>query len=228
MHDSDIEQEFFDALHLAMLELPKRLWKFCVLNNSSDDAHCEQRAAGGRSGNTNLIAGARTTNQPRSRAKVAHWRALRSTSCAEEHGSLGAPIVIVTIVMGIARDLQAQGALPGASVTAAAAAAEGVEATTTGRGRGGRREGMLLVVGAAAVAGAAARSSRRKWLRALPPDADLSDDEDGDRLSMCRQLRSDVLIRPILPPFGNAWLARAEIDQHPAGFRLVLQLVLPL
>eukprot|EP00965_Chrysotila_dentata_P221729 6192545-Pleurochrysis_carterae.AAC.2 len=145
MHDTDMDQQILDSLHLAKLGLPKTPWKFGITNNSSNDAQAatsEQVAEWKHP----LDCGHKDNNHIREHKRFTGER--WSTFCAGKRGSPGAPFAFAKLIMIITNDLQARGVDAGAgdvataAATAAAAAEDGKE---TGRatqgGHGGRGGG---------------------------------------------------------------------------------------
>ena len=140
-------RQILDALHLALLGLPKTPWKHGVKNNSSDDAR-ELISAQLKLWKHPLDM--RTKDE--GRVREAKWFTGEAwvSFCAGTCGSPGGPVAIATIVMIIADDLQQRGVNSGSTnaptipATAAAAAGRGGRgsgrasraAVSTGRGRG--------------------------------------------------------------------------------------------
>eukprot|EP00965_Chrysotila_dentata_P201978 6180857-Pleurochrysis_carterae.AAC.1 len=121
MHDSDMDQHVLDSLHLAKLGLPKTPWKFGVMNNASDDARA---AISEQLAEWKHPLDCRRKDNNRVRENKWFTGEKWSTFCAGERGSPGAPIAIATIVMIIAKDLQARGVNAGAAEEASAADAD--------------------------------------------------------------------------------------------------------
>eukprot|EP00965_Chrysotila_dentata_P208622 6184803-Pleurochrysis_carterae.AAC.5 len=129
--DSDLDQPILDALHLAKLGLPKTPWKFGIMNNASCEKRARRSASSLLSGSTPSTAGVKIT--------------IVFARTSGERGSPGTPIAIATIVVIIAKDLQARGVDVGESERDVANDADTGEPPTASRsgngskgGRGGR------------------------------------------------------------------------------------------
>ena len=99
-------KQILDALHLALLGLPKTPWKFGLKNNSSDDARAQM--------SDQLRAWKHPLDMKRKadeRVKEQAWFTGESwiSFCAGKAGSPGGAIAIATLVMIVADDLQLRG-----------------------------------------------------------------------------------------------------------------------
>ena len=135
-----------DALHLALLGLPKTPWKFGLKNNSSDDARAQM--------SDQLRAWKHPLDMKRKadgRVKEQAWFTGESwiSFCAGKAGSPGGPIAIATLVMIVADDLQLRGVdaggeeLPPPKPSVSGQRGRGAAALVGARGgaRGGRGRG---------------------------------------------------------------------------------------
>eukprot|EP00965_Chrysotila_dentata_P080548 2657622-Pleurochrysis_carterae.AAC.1 len=105
MHESDLDQHIFDSLHLAKLGLPKTPWKLGVMNNASDDARA---AIGEQLAEWKHPLDCRRKDNNRGRENKWCTGERWSVFCNGERGSPGAPMAIATVVMIVAKDLQAR------------------------------------------------------------------------------------------------------------------------
>ena len=144
-------KQILDALHLAMLGLPKTPWKWGIKNNASDDA---RELISNQLKTWKHPLDMRTKGEGRARESKWFTGEAWASFCAGKCGSPGGPIAIATIVMIIADDLTRRGVDRGNGegredsdhlpATAAVKAGQGGRgsagsaraAPSTGRGRG--------------------------------------------------------------------------------------------
>ena len=135
-------KQILDALHLALLGLPKTPWKFGIKNNASDDARVQL--------SEQLAAWKHPLDMKRKddgRVREQKWFTGEKfiSFCAGTGGSPGGPNAIATLVMIIADDLMLRGVDHGSGdAVRLAAPAAGRGSTPGGRGgaaRGGRGRG---------------------------------------------------------------------------------------
>lgn len=123
-----MRHQILDALHLALLGLPKCPWKYGVKNNASDDAL--------EAISDLLVQWKHPLDMKRKeegRVREQKWFTGEKwvSFCAGKSGSPGGPIAIASIAMIIADDLQLRGVDSGNHVkeVAAAATAPAVDAS---------------------------------------------------------------------------------------------------
>ena len=131
MYRHHFRKQILDALHLALLGVPKTPWKFGVKNNASDDAREEISAYLKEIGHPLDM---RTKDE--GRVREAKWFTGEAwiSFCAGKGKSPGGPIAIAHIVMIIADDLTMRG------VDRGDGRATSTEPSSGGRGVGGGRD----------------------------------------------------------------------------------------
>ena len=160
-------KQILDALHLALLGLPKTPWKFGIKNNASDDARVQL--------SEQLAAWKHPLDMKRKddgRVREQKWFTGEKfiSFCAGTGGSPGGPIAIATLVMIIADDLMLRGVDHGSGdAVRLAAPAAGRGSTPGGRGgaaRGGRGRGRG---GSLADRLSAVMRTHHSWTVVFPP-----------------------------------------------------------
>ena len=115
------DRQILDPLHLSELGAPKTPWKHGILNNASDDARA---AIADKLAEWKHPLDTRRKDNNRVRHQKWFTGEKWATFCSGKGGSPGGPVAIATLVLIIAKDLQARGVAAGADAPDAAATAK--------------------------------------------------------------------------------------------------------
>ena len=133
----DMHKQLLDALHMSKLNVPKTLFKYGVLNNSSDDAR-DAISAQLKVWKHPIDCNRKDNNRVREQKWFTGeaWGSL----CAGTNGSPGGPVAIATLVLIVIDDLMERGVQSGPGKVGDAESSGAVGGATSG-GRGGGRGG---------------------------------------------------------------------------------------
>ena len=179
------DRQILDLLHLSELGVPKTPWKYGILNNASDDA---REAISDQLAEWRHPLDTRRKDNNRVRAQKWFTGEKWATFCAGKGGSPGGPMAIATLVLIIAKDLQARGVNAGM---------DAAEAQTVAKPKAGKRAANLANF-AAATAGAPAPAPA-PTLTHIPTALELA--ADAKELKIIRDLygsRAQTIINTLL------------------------------